>query len=62
MNRDLSQLDLLLILTDGIETDKHTIVIAVGIEAQGIEAPRQHSWQNWVALMLSSPPKRFIGA
>ncbi len=35
MNRDLSQLDLLAMFIDGINTGEHTIVVAMGIDAQG---------------------------
>lgn len=39
MNRDLSQLDLPVLFLDGIETDEHTIVVALGIDAQGFKHP-----------------------
>ncbi len=39
INRDPSQLDLLVIFLDGIETDEHTIVVALGIDAQGYKHP-----------------------
>ncbi|SRR5712691_7528416 len=39
MSRDLSQLDLLVLFLDGIETDEHTIVVALGIDAQGHKHP-----------------------
>lgn len=39
MSRDLSQLDLLVLFLDGIETEEHTIVVALGIDAQGHKHP-----------------------
>lgn len=39
INRDLGQLDLLVIFIDGIETDERTIVVALGIDAQGYKHP-----------------------
>lgn len=39
MSRDLSKLDLLVIFLDGIETDEHTIIVALGIDADGIKHP-----------------------
>lgn len=39
LERDLRQLDLLVIYLDGIETDDHTIVVALGIDADGHKHP-----------------------
>ena len=39
MGRDLSELDLLALFIDGIETAEHTIVAALGIDAEGRKHP-----------------------
>ncbi|MGH7765102.1 MAG: IS256 family transposase [Candidatus Dormibacteraceae bacterium] len=39
MSRDLSQLDLLAMFIDGINTGEHTIVVAMGIDAEGKKHP-----------------------
>jgi putative transposase len=39
MGRDLSQLDLLALFIDGIETAEHTIVAALGVDADGRKHP-----------------------
>ena len=39
MSRDLSKLDLLAIFLDGINTGEHTIIVALGIDAQGHKHP-----------------------
>src|SRR5579859_2066031 len=39
LSRDLSQLDLLVLFVDGIETDEHTIVVALGIDGKGYKHP-----------------------
>ena len=45
MGRDLSGLDLLAIFIDGIETAEHTIVVALGVDADG----RKHPLGLWEA-------------
>jgi putative transposase len=39
MGRDLSQLDLLALFIDGIDTAEHTIVAALGVDADGRKHP-----------------------
>ncbi len=39
LTRDLSKLDILVLFLDGIETDGHTIVVALGVDADGIKHP-----------------------
>jgi len=39
MSRDLSQIDLLVLYFDGIEVDEHTIVVGLGIDADGHKHP-----------------------
>src|SRR5215467_3589867 len=43
MGRDLHELDLLALIIDGIETDEHTIVAALGVDADG----RKHLLGLW---------------
>jgi putative transposase len=43
MARDVSELDLLAIFIDGIETAKHTIVATLGVDADG----RKHPLRLW---------------
>lgn len=39
LGRDLSKLDLLALFLDGIETAEHTIVVALGVDADGRKHP-----------------------